>query len=207
MADDLKDAVERVKAVAAITPNEALAADLRTLLSALDRPEEKKDVLPEPTQPLASQEARGRTEAGTSGAGELREKVARIVRWAVNGALCNPAELRTDVVDHTTDAILSLLEAPTPSGEVSGSTEHLTGAQLRFEGGGLTLDFRKGRGHFAFTDDELEPVREYDEDGVWDGHLVRLPNSELAAIRDFLNKWLPDPPPSTDTATSGEGGA
>lgn len=70
-------------------------------------------------------------------------------------------------------------------------SEHLTGAQLVFEGGSLMLDFRKGRGNFAFTDDQLEPVREVDEDGVWDGYLVRLPNSELEAIRDFLNKWLP----------------
>lgn len=66
-----------------------------------------------------------------------------------------------------------------------------TGAQLVFEGGSLILDFRKNGGHFAFTDDELEPVREYDEDGVWDGFLAKLPYAELEAIRDFLNKWLP----------------
>jgi hypothetical protein len=74
---------------------------------------------------------------------------------------------------------------------VSGAGEHLTGAQLVFEGGALLLDFRQQRGHFAFTDDELEPIREHDEDGVWDGYLARLPNAELEAIRDFLNKWLP----------------
>jgi hypothetical protein len=75
--------------------------------------------------------------------------------------------------------------------------ERLTGAQLVFEGGSLGLDFRKRRGNFAFTDEQLEPVREYDEDGVWDGFLVKLPNSELEAIRDFLNKWLPPQPPCT----------
>lgn len=68
--------------------------------------------------------------------------------------------------------------------------EYITGAQLVFEGGSLHLDFRKKRGHFAFTDEQLEPIREYDEDGVWDGYLVRLPDPELEAIRDFLNKWL-----------------
>lgn len=71
------------------------------------------------------------------------------------------------------------------------SVQHLTGAQIVFEGGSLVLDFRRKSGSFAFTDDQLEPVREYDEDGVWDGYLVRLPGSELAAIRDFLNEWLP----------------
>lgn len=70
-------------------------------------------------------------------------------------------------------------------------TSGLTGAQLCFEGGGLCLDFRGKRGHFAFTDEELEPIRELTEDGVWDGFLAKLPNSELEAIRDFLNKWLP----------------
>lgn len=72
------------------------------------------------------------------------------------------------------------------------SRERLTGANLVFYGGSLSLDFRKGGGHFAFTDAQLEPVREVDEDGVWDGHLVRVPQSELRALRDFLNKWVPD---------------
>ena len=82
-----------------------------------------------------------------------------------------------------------------------GAHERLTGAALVFEGGSLQLDFRKKRGHFAFTDDQLEPVREYDEDGVWDGFLVKLPNSELEAVRDFLNKWLPPQPSHTGGVT------
>jgi hypothetical protein len=69
------------------------------------------------------------------------------------------------------------------------------GAALSFDGGNLQLNLRgypdPGSGHFAFTDDQLEPVREYDEDGVWDGFLVKLPASEIIALRDFLNKWLP----------------
>jgi hypothetical protein len=69
------------------------------------------------------------------------------------------------------------------------------GAALGFEGGTLHLRLAgypdPGSGHFAFTDDELEPVREYNEDGVWDGFIVKLPSSELLAIRDFLNAWLP----------------
>jgi hypothetical protein len=71
-------------------------------------------------------------------------------------------------------------------------------AQLSFEGGALIVMVEghpgPGSGHFAFTDDELEPVREYTEDGVWDGFLAKLPASELMAIRDFLNKWLPPTP-------------
>ncbi len=69
-----------------------------------------------------------------------------------------------------------------------------SGAALSFEGGNLVLNLRgypdPGSGQFAFTDDDLEPVREYDEDGVWDGFLVKLPSSELLALRDFLNKYL-----------------
>lgn len=107
MADDLKDAVERVKAFLdhldtrpnALIHNQGRTLsreDLRTLLSALDRPEEKKDVLPEPTQPLASQEARGRTEAGGSaadGAHNARFEVALAALINLWGRNCTSAQI------------------------------------------------------------------------------------------------------------------
>lgn len=71
------------------------------------------------------------------------------------------------------------------------------GAQLIFERGGLTLNLEgyadPGSGQFAFSDDDLEYITEWDdEDGKrWDGWLAKLPATELAAIRDFLNKYLP----------------
>lgn len=83
--------------------------------------------------------------------------------------------------------------------------DYLTGAQLVFEGGSLHLDFRQKRGHFAFTDDELEPISETDEDGTWEGQIAKLPDSELEAIRDFLNKWLIPPWQPIETAPKGGG--
>lgn len=149
---------------------------------------------------------------------ETREKVARIIdpgSWRYyDGFHVRHGEehARAYVADSLSkaDQILALPEfagimcssgaatAAAPSGATEAQhsagfkrPEYLTGAEMVFVGGSLNLDFRKKRGHLAFTDEHLEPVREYDEDGVWDGYLVKLPNSELVAIRDFLNKWLP----------------
>lgn len=68
---------------------------------------------------------------------------------------------------------------------------------LVFEGGTLVLNMEgyadPGSGHFAFTEDDLHPLSEYDDEdgGRWDGFLAKLPASELVAIRDFLNTHLP----------------
>lgn len=82
-------------------------------------------------------------------------------------------------------------------------------AALSFEGGGLIINLEgysdPGSGHFAFTDDELEPITEYDDEtgARSDLMLAKLASSELLAIRDFLNEWLRDEAPAPLNGSTG----
>jgi hypothetical protein len=83
---------------------------------------------------------------------------------------------------------------------------------LVFEGGTLIIELEgfaePGRGRFAFSEDDLEPVRDYDEDGrPTDAMLANLDASELLAIRDFLNEWLPPVPAENSAADNCDGEA
>lgn len=70
-----------------------------------------------------------------------------------------------------------------------------TGATLGFSDGFLDIKISghgdaDGAGRISFKDDDLEWGD--GEDSDW--RSMKLPRSELEAIRDFLNKWLPPTP-------------
>jgi len=64
----------------------------------------------------------------------------------------------------------------------------LSGAALSFEPGVLNVN-RDGSGSIAFKDDDLD--WEGGEQGGPDYRFANIPASEMVAIRDFLNKWVP----------------
>jgi hypothetical protein len=69
-------------------------------------------------------------------------------------------------------------------------------AVLSFQGGELAIriegyDANDGSGEFQFDDDNLEHLAHDDRDGSY--WVSRLLKSELEALRDFLNEWLPNP--------------